>query len=197
MLFLNYDSIGLKSDAKPVPGVPTDSVRGDLNMDIFTAAVGYRFDTFGDKNWIDVLVGERQVGARYENSARGLFPASVQNNDDISDTVIVLRPSFRFAEKWRFNPTFDYGVSGDSDTTYTLSPQVQWDFSDSFAMRFGFKKVNYQWNKGVNGTANYRELNIDTEGPFVGLGWMFPSRKKPAPVRRSPRRRRSRHRRRL
>ena len=34
----------------------------------------------------------------------------------------------------------------------------------------------------MNGTPGYRELNISTEGPFVGLGWIFPSREKPAPV---------------
>jgi outer membrane protein OmpA-like peptidoglycan-associated protein len=180
VLYLNYDSVGLKSD--PFFVSATDSVRGNLDMDISTAAVGYRFDTFGDKSWIDVMVGEQMLQKDAKISRSGLLPASVQDSEDIDDTVILLRPSFRFAEKWRFNPTFSYGVSGDSDTTYTLSPQIQWDFSKSFALRFGFKKINIDRKDGVNGTAGYRETNVDASGPFLGLGWTFPSREKPVPV---------------
>ena len=142
MLFLNYDSVGLKSDARQAPLVPTDSIRGDLDMDIASAAAGYRFDTFGANSWIDVLVGQRMLQVDTKIRRTGVFPANIQDSDDVTDTVIMLRPSIRFAEKWRFNPTFDYGVSGDSETTYTLSPQLQWDFSKSFALRFGYKKFN-------------------------------------------------------
>ncbi len=62
-------------------------------------------------------------------------------------------------------------MSGDSDTTYTLMPQLQFQFSESFAGRFGYKKIHYEWDD------NGPNSEIDLSGLFVGVGWTFPARK--------------------
>ena len=180
VLYGDYDNVGLKSDRFQVS--PTDSVRGSLDADVTTLAGGYRFDTFGDSNWIDVMVGSRTMALDTKISRSGTAPASNANSHDITDTVIVLRPSFKLGEKWRLNPTFDYGVTGDSDTTYMMSPQIQYDFSKSLALRFGYKKLNYQEKHGVANTASFGEIDANIEGFMLGVGWKFPMHEKPVPV---------------
>ncbi len=58
-------------------------------------------------------------------------------------------------------------------------PQFQYQFSDSFALRLGYKKLYYQIEEGSKGSPNYREFDGSFSGPFIGLGWTFPTRAKP------------------
>ena len=168
VLYTDYVYVGLSNDAQTGNGVlvPVNTkVDADLDTTINTYAVGYRFDTFGD-NTLDVMVGARTLGV--DESLQ--FPNVKVNNDaSLTDTILMLRPSFRFAEKWRFNPTLSYGISGDSDTTYEMSPQIQWDFSNSFAARFGYRKLFYK-------EGGRDKLDISLQGLFVGVGWIFQSR---------------------
>jgi len=83
----------------------------------------------------------------------------------------MLRPSFQISQRWRFNRTLTYGLSGDSDTTYTLMPQIQYQFSDSFAARFGYKKLYFKWKDNTN------DVETSFSGVFLGVGWTFPVRK--------------------
>jgi len=140
VLYLDYDYIGLSDDARTKDGtiVPVGTkVTGNVDATITTYTGGYRFDTFGD-NTIDVMIGQRTLGLQ---ESIKLPNVKVKNNSSLTDTIVMLRPSFRFAEKWRFNPTLSYGISGDSDTTYEMAPQIQWDVSDSLGVRFGYRKL--------------------------------------------------------
>jgi hypothetical protein len=168
VLYTDYVYVGLSNSANTDNGVlvPVNTkVDADLDTTIATYAAGYRFDTFRD-NTIDVLVGQRTLGVNESLE----FPNVKLNNDaSLTDTILMLRPSFRFAEKWRFNPTLSYGVSGDSDTTYEMSPQIQWDFSKSLAARFGYRKLFYK-------EGGRDKLDISLQGLFLGVGWIFQSR---------------------
>ncbi len=119
VLFLNYDSVGLKSDAQ-AGALSADGQRTRRSRHGYcTAAAGYRFDTFGRTAGSTCWSASACCRSTQKFAGPGSFTANIQDSDDVTDTVIMLRPSIRFAEKWRFNPTFDYGVSGDSETTYT------------------------------------------------------------------------------
>ena len=171
VLYADYDYVALSDDAKTKNGVfvPIGTkVKSELDLNIGSYGGGYRFDTFG-KNTIDVLVGAQITNI--EPKVR-ILGQHFQNKDSLTDTVVMLRPSFQLSERWRFNPSFAYGVSGDSDTTYTIQPQLQFQFSESFAARFGYKKIHYEWEDN-----NGPDSDIDLSGLFVGVGWTFPARK--------------------
>ena len=183
VLYADYDYLSLSNDDHTRRGliVPAGTkAKVDTDLDVGTYGGGYRFDTFG-KNTIDVLIGAQLTNLDNKIKAG---PIKLSNKDSLDDTVVMLRPSFQFAERWRFNPTLAYGISGDSDTTYSLMPQLQWQFSDSFALRFGYKRLYYKFKENGN------QLDASFSGPFVGLGWTWPERKKevaaappaPAPV---------------
>jgi hypothetical protein len=83
-----------------------------------TGAIGWRFDTFGDKSWIDVMVGARNLDTDADLSIAGVAgtpPAAAvihrAGDIDITDTLIMLRPSIQLSERWRFNPTMSYAVA--------------------------------------------------------------------------------------
>jgi outer membrane protein OmpA-like peptidoglycan-associated protein len=179
VLYADYDYLALSDDARTKRGVlfPIGTkVTGDLNMDVGTYGIGYRFNTFG-KNTIDVLIGEQLTNTDVKLKALG---EKAQNKDSLTDTLVMLRPSFQISERWRFNPTLAYGVSGDSDTTYTMMPQVQYQFSDSFALRVGYKKLYYKFK------SNNNELEPAIEGAFLGVGWTFPARAEKVAVKPPP-----------
>jgi len=189
VLYADYDYLSLSDNAKTKSGFlvpPGTKAQADISLDVGTYAGGYRFNTFG-KNTIDVLFGAQLTNIDEKLKVLGL---KAQNKESLTDYVVMLRPSFQISEHWRFNPAFDYGVSGDSDTTYMMMPQVQYQFSDSFALRVGYKKLHYTLKNGNSGDADYRKLDTDISGPFLGVGWTFPARKEhvaaapppPAPV---------------
>jgi len=189
VLYADYDYMSLSDDAKTKNGIflPVGTkVKAEIDFDVGTYGGGYRFDTFG-KNTVDVLVGAQITNLEPKINLPG---NNLSNKESLTDTVVMLRPSFQLSERWRFNPTLAYGVSGDSDTTYVMMPQFQFQFSRSFAARFGYKKVHYEFD-GNNG----QNSDVDVSGLFVGVGWTFPAREervaaapppppaaKPAPV---------------
>lgn len=141
--------------------------RGNLNSKLFlwTVGGGYRFPLWADGQTLDVLVGEQ--GADMKNTLTAYNIGSIEQTRDVIDTVLILRPSFQLTKQLRFNPTMSYG-GGDSDVTYQLQPQLQYQFTDRLEARLGYRKLHYKINSDRN---NVLDLNL--AGPFVGFGWTF------------------------
>jgi outer membrane protein OmpA-like peptidoglycan-associated protein len=179
VLYGQYDYLSLSDDGKSKgPFLPLGTkITADLDADIWTAAAGFRFPTFG-KNTADLLFGYRQASTDTKFKAKGFGNAT--NSRDIGDTIVMLRPSFQLSERWRLNPSFSYGISGDSDTTYELWPQFQYQFSDNFALRFGYRTLHYRVSEGRKAVGNFNELDGDIQGLTLGLGWTFPGHKEKA-----------------
>ena len=174
VLYGDYDYISLSSDGKVardlvIPSGTKADVDGDLKLR--TVAGGYRFDMFG-ANTLDVMIGARRLSL--DNSFKA-FGTTVSSDSRLTDTIVMLRPSLQITDHWRFNPTLSYGVSGDSDTTYELMPQVQYQFADTFAARFGYKRLYYKENAGPKNTARFELIDGSLAGLFIGVGWTFPS----------------------
>ena len=177
VLYADYDYVSLSVDGK----VRRDLVFPagtkatlDSTLKVGTYAVGYRFDTFGS-NWIDVMLGAQLTNL--DNSLK-VAGTKASNNIGPTDSLIILRPTFKLSERWRLVPTFAYGLSGDSDTTYQLAPQIEWQASDSFAVRFGYKRVFWNEEHGSRGTPGYDRLDLNLEGFLLGVGWQFPARRR-------------------
>lgn len=185
VLYLDYDYLSTSDDAEAKGGglVPRGTrFKSDNDLSFATGGIGWRFDTWGEHSTIDVLVGVRNARLELELKGNG---TRFKKDDDVTDPLLILRPSIHISDNWRFNPTLAYGAGGDSDSTYELMPQFQYRFSDYFALRFGYKRIYYDTNSGHDGSADYREFDGSFSGPFIGLGWLFPAPGKPAPVARA------------
>ena len=141
--------------------------KGNLNskMLFWTLGGGYRFPLWADGQTLDVLIGEQ--GLDMKNTITAYNIGSIENTQDIIDTVLILRPSFQLTKQLRFNPTLSYGA-GDSEDTYQIQPQLQYQFTDRLEARIGYRKLHYT----VKGDRN-NQLDINVAGPFIGFGWTF------------------------
>lgn len=187
VFYLDYDYISLSDDGntrRAFGSVPAGGkVTVDTDVNIGTAGIGYRFDTFGENSWVDVLIGARTASFDTEIEGGGL---SADGSKDVTDPMLLLRPSFRISENWRFTGLFGIGGGGDSESTYQLMPQFQYSFSDLVSLRFGYKNIYYDIEDGNEGTSSYRAFDGNFAGPFIGIGFTWPTPAKAAPVAATP-----------
>ncbi len=175
VLYGQYDLTKLSEDGQGPLGGDVDV---ELDVKIGTIAGGYRF---GNKHTFDVLLGYRDSRLELDlNTSAG------QRSADVGDTIVMVRPSVQLSENWRFNPTFAYAIDGDSDTHYELNPEFQYQLSDSFAMRFGFRSLHYDTSSGTRGAPGYQAFDGDLSGFLIGVGWTFPARQEPAAAGPAP-----------
>ncbi len=125
-----------------------------LDLTVATRAVGYQFQ--GSKGTTyDLLFGAREVWLDRELRQNG---GTLTRDRELTDMVVVLRPSVPLSQNWRFNPVASYG-GGDSKSTYELWPQFQYQISEHWAGRLGYRRLYYdiedddanKWKGGFQG----------------------------------------------
>lgn len=139
-------------------------VRLDTTAFFLTTAAGYQFDGFFEHSTIDVLFGVRYLKLRNTLSVEGFGDG--RGSNELLDGVVIIRPSFPLGQRWRFNPTLSIG-RGDSDLTYELQPQFQYQFNETLLARVGYRKLYYDVDK------NDLEFDGDFNGFLFGLGFTF------------------------
>jgi len=157
-VYAQGDYVSLNADGNKGP------VHGeiDANTAILTGGFGYEFDGFNDKSKMAVLLGARYTHMDNEVTLNHL--SSGKQNNDILDGLVILRGRYNFTDKFRFSPTLNIGA-GDSDLTYELQPEFQYDITDTMSARFGYRRVHYK--EEFNDTS---EFDGEMSGFILGLG---------------------------
>jgi hypothetical protein len=164
------DYFGLSTDALDIDDQP-DHGELDTTMVLTEVAAGYQVDGWMEGQTFDLLLGARLLHMESDLEIYGVGKSS--KDSDIWNPIAVVRPSIPlFPSKitgLRFNPTLAIGGGGgNTKLTYELAPQIEYAINDSVAVRFGYRRVGYQFNgSGDN------ELNFDMAGLMLGLGVMF------------------------
>lgn len=175
VVFGQFDYIDLSSDAdlkfdigqNPLPiGIELD---GEVETTIATAALGWHFDLF-KKHELDLLLGVRRLSLDMELEKQN---NSVSDRDDITDTIVMLSPTIELSEKWLLRPIVSYGISGDSDTTYELQPQLHYRLSPNLTLGVAYRRLHYDVSSGQKNTPSYREFDGDISGMMIGVAWRF------------------------
>ncbi|MBK7519593.1 MAG: hypothetical protein IPI75_05515 [Gammaproteobacteria bacterium] len=141
---------GLEAD------IESDSTLGAL-------ATGYRFDGFGERSTIDVLVGVRYAKLDTQIDIKPL--GQVDSDHKQYDGMVMLRPHLALGKNWSFSPTLSVGA-GDSDLVWELSPQFEYAWCN-YELRLGYRNLNYDLEDGN------RSLDLTIHGPMVGFGFKF------------------------
>jgi len=156
---LKNDDIGARLGVVRIPG--------ELNTTalIWTLAGGYQIGGFRHGQTFDVMLGVRGLHLELDLDVAGLANAS--KDEDFHDVVLVVRPDLPLSARWRFNPTASIGA-GDSELTWELWPQFEFEITDTWVTRVGYRTLHYDID-GDNGNSFDAAFN----GFTIGLGGKF------------------------
>jgi outer membrane protein OmpA-like peptidoglycan-associated protein len=172
VLWTQFDYIATSTDKLDNP-----PENGSLDVDttMVTAGFGRNFESSNGRRSVDVLLGARYLSL--ENTLQFATLGTFSRDRSYTDPVIIVRPSFQLSERWRFNPTFSFGSGGDSETTYELQPQIQFQMSEHAALRFGYRKLYYE----IENISTGNSFDGSFQGPFIGIGMTFGGEPEPPP----------------
>jgi outer membrane receptor protein involved in Fe transport len=153
------------SDDKDVDKIDGAKVEVDSDSLFLTVATGIQLDNLPEWVSLELLGGLRYAHMKNKLKISGL--GSNENNQDIFDGVFVLWPSFRFSKHWGFNLPLSVGA-GDSDLTFDLQPQFQFNFTDTWKAILGYRYLYYD-TEGSRGNS----FKGAFQGFMLGFGAAF------------------------
>lgn len=162
VMMAQYDNLSI--DTEELSNVPEGSFL-ESNVQIVTVAAGIQVDGAKGKTY-DLLLGARRL--QLDNEITLNNASTFESDQHFNDLVVVIRPSIPLSQKWRFNPTMSIG-GGDSNRTYELQPQVQYQLSNNLALRFGYRTLYYD----LEGKRENAAFDGAFQGFLVGLGGIF------------------------
>ncbi|MGE0085672.1 MAG: hypothetical protein AB7S75_14780 [Desulfococcaceae bacterium] len=164
--FFSWDTDELDMEDRPQGGSL------EMEMLLGEVAAGFQVDGWMEGMTFDILGGVRFLSM--ENDLEVYGEGTYSKDYDLVDPILVIRPSIPLFPSTirglRFNPTFAVGGGGDSELVYEFFPQIQYQFTENFAARMGYRTIGYDF-EGENNDDN--ELNIRMSGMIFGLGLMF------------------------
>ena len=153
----------------PMDSPNTAELKADMTQQAYALSGGYR--VLEGKTTLDVLGVARYTSLdtdREVDVATGaeLLPdgsRSVGRKEGWWDGAIALRVLAPFTEKWAFMGYGDIGAGG-SDLTYQLLAGLNWQFTDMFSAKFGYRYIYQDYHK------DDFKWDMDTSGVYLGLG---------------------------
>ena len=138
VLWGQFDYISMNDSGSTAAG------KAEVDIDQIAAAGGVGWQFLGgltERATTDVLIGARHLSISTEIDVSGV--GSREGDRDVTDAILIVRPSIPMGEKWRFNPTFSIGA-GDSDIVWELQPHFQYHFNETWAGRIGYRRLHYK-----------------------------------------------------
>lgn len=158
----------------------------DSKVTMSTLAFGYQFKPT-TRMTIDALLGARYLSL--DNKLQLDAVGTLKGNRNYTDPIVMLQPRFQLSKQWAFDLELAYGAGGDTDYTYEVQPQLEYQPWSHVALRAGYRLLHYKIKSGQD------EFDGAFEGPFIGVGIVFGSAPKavaappppePAPVAVAP-----------
>jgi outer membrane protein OmpA-like peptidoglycan-associated protein len=154
--------------------------RGELDIDFqaTTVAMGVQLNGRKPGQTYDLLFGAREVSIEPELTLNTI--GTFRGERELTDPLIMFRPTTPFGKRWKFNSTFSYG-EGDSKKTYEMWPQFQLQINDKVAARFGYRRLFYDIEQ--ENTLNAWDGSL--QGVTIGIGGTFGG-PRPVPAAAAP-----------
>ena len=162
------DGYSLSTDDLKVDGRPLDG-QMDTDMLFTELAAGYVFQGWKPGQTFTLAFGARH--AHVEGDLEIRDAGRVHRDMDLLDPMVIVWPSLPLfpskIEGLSLAPAFSIGGGGDSELVYELFPQLRFQVSEHFLVRFGYRSIGYRMEKGND------ELDFDLAGFIAGVGATF------------------------
>lgn len=116
----------------------------------------------------NLLGGVRFTGVDMTMSVPGFSKA--EGDRSLTDFYVGGRVAVPFSDSWRGMLRADVGA-GDSDLVWNVVAGLDWQMSQSWAMRGGYRWLDYQLEKDDANVENQLDLGLD--GPFLGIAFQW------------------------
>ena len=150
----SYISLGDTNDA----GITTD----------VDNKIGEAFAIYRANDTLDLFGGVRFTEMEMELATQG----TVLNSGDrsLTDFFVGGRVQVPFSSNWRGALRADVGA-GDSDSVWNIAALVDWQVSNSVALRGGYRWLTYTIDRDA---ANLdAEMDVSYDGPFLAIGFQW------------------------
>lgn len=165
--FVEVNTVSIKKvrDEFSQPDAGLDLEEVQLDMSGVTLGAGYQFPSF-KRGTVDVLLGLRMLDLY--GKVTGHEGGAADASNTVLDPALIIRPSFPLTAKLRINPTVAIGGGGDSDLIAAFSPQLQYSFNKTIAVRLGYRVLHqkYENDKGVG-------IDLNVSGVMAGVSLFF------------------------
>jgi hypothetical protein len=143
-----------------------ERTNADVEMDLFIGELDVAFRPWEPK-WLEVVAGLRYWNIDSDIDPTG--PAHESEKTDWFDPVVGARATFHpFGERWTSQWRGDFGgFSVGSKSTYQLSADLQYGFSESLRGTLGYRILNVDYE------AERADYDLTLYGPVVGVNWSF------------------------
>jgi len=151
------------------------SVGGDLEvvskLTVWQASLGYRI--FDDTTEVDLIGAVRYTDLDMDMKVTATFAPlpfggsrKASGSESWVDAVVGTRVVHPVSENVSLIGYADIGAGG-SDLTYQLAAGLNWEFSEGFVAKVGYRGIYWDYEDG--GTV----WDITASGPYLGLGIRF------------------------
>lgn len=153
-----------------------DTPFGQLFSDATTSVTAWAVSGYLTYQFAETSAARYEVagGFRYfdldtsVSLSEGTRPAqTVSLEDNWFDPVIGIRGHWKLSEKWSASGFVDYGGFSGSSTTWQVLGTVDYNISDSFSARFGYRHMD------ISKTIDGAKVDIGLSGPIMGLTYRF------------------------
>ena len=138
-------------------------VTGDLD-----AAIAEAFAIYRPNDVFDVLAGVRYTSLDMRAESQAGMVA--EGDRSLTDFYLGGRVFVPFSDTWGSALRADIGT-GDSDLTWNAVALVNWQTSDRFAVRGGYRWLDYNIDKDDARVSN--ELDLSFDGPFLAIAFQW------------------------
>jgi|GEM_PF-442583 len=135
------------------------------------AGVGYKVD-----GWMEGQTFDLEVGVRNFHLTNHLDVYNVgifSNTRNVTDGMFWLRPHVPLfpSDIKGLSLVGGFGIgAGNSKFDYELSPTLRYEFTDSIAGVFGYRRLGWDWNTSSNSN---NKINVSMAGLMVGIDVTF------------------------
>jgi hypothetical protein len=173
-VYMKLEDEGAKRVTGPFGRVSVSgALKVTMKLSVFQAAAAYRI--WEDTTTVDLLGGlrynklEADADVDVTTTPAIVFPGGAKSaggSESWTDAIVGVRAVHPVSDKVALVGYADVGAGG-SDLTYQFILGANWEFSEDFTAKFGYRQLYWDYKN------DEKKWDMTASGPYLGLGIRF------------------------